>query len=46
MVATVGKGIDPGYYLRCSAYYLGGPEPKGVWLAQPESFGIAPGTEV
>ncbi|UIN38436.1 MobF family relaxase [Methylobacterium oryzae] len=46
MVATVGKGIDPGYYLRCSAYYLGGIEPKGVWLSQPESFGITSGTEV
>ncbi|MFB0492106.1 conjugative relaxase-like TrwC/TraI family protein [Methylobacterium sp. OAE515] len=46
MVATVGKSVDPGYYLRCSEYYLGGQEPKGAWLSQPDSFGLAPGTEV
>lgn len=46
MVATVGKGIDPGYYLRSSEYYLGGREPAGVWLSQPDSFGIAPGSVV
>ncbi|WP_348532278.1 MobF family relaxase [Methylorubrum aminovorans] len=40
------QGGDPGYYLRCSTYYLGGQEPKGIWLSQPDTFGIAPGTEV
>lgn len=46
MVATVGKGIDPGYYLRCSEYYLGGSEPPGVWLSGPETLGVAVGRTV
>lgn len=46
MVATVGKGIDPGYYLRCTEYYLGGSEPPGIWLAGPASLGVPVGRQV
>ena len=46
MVATIGKGVDPGYYLRCSEYYLGGSEPPGVWLSGPATLGVAVGRTV
>ncbi len=38
MVATVGKGIDPGYYLRCTEYYLGAASrlARG-WSSRPNS---------
>lgn len=46
MVATVGKGIDPGYYLRCTEYYLGAGEPPGTWLAIPSELGAEVGQTV
>lgn len=46
MVATVGKGIDPGYYLRCTEYYLGAGEPPGTWLVVPPELGARAGQSV
>ncbi|SNT32480.1 conjugative relaxase domain-containing protein, TrwC/TraI family [Tardiphaga sp. OK246] len=46
MVASIGKGISAGYYLRRTEYYLSGQEPDGVWLSSSSPLGIVAGQTV